>query len=130
MKYPERVMNFSKGNISVMFAGTSEGEMLPPFVVYKAQHLWESWCNGGPTGTRFSRSKSGWMDGENFEEWFMSIVVSWVRCREDPEVIIGDNLSSHLRTLVVEKCGTHKIRFVLFPPNSTDKCQVYRSSGP
>ncbi|GFS10456.1 hypothetical protein ElyMa_003061200 [Elysia marginata] len=30
VKYSERVMNYSKGNISVMFAGSAEGEMLPP----------------------------------------------------------------------------------------------------
>ncbi|KAA0197749.1 hypothetical protein HAZT_HAZT004114 [Hyalella azteca] len=35
MKYPERVMNFSKTSYSVMFAGTASGELLPPYVVYK-----------------------------------------------------------------------------------------------
>ncbi|GFN93505.1 hypothetical protein PoB_002001100 [Plakobranchus ocellatus] len=40
MKYPERVINFSK--ISVMLSGIAEREMLPPYLVYKATNLWES----------------------------------------------------------------------------------------
>ena len=41
VKYPERVINHSKGNISLMFAGSATGELLPPYVIYKAKNLWE-----------------------------------------------------------------------------------------
>ncbi|GFS23324.1 Pogo transposable element with KRAB domain [Elysia marginata] len=87
-------MNFSKENIPVMFAGTAEGEMLAPYVVYKAENLWQSWCSGGPEGTRFNRSRSGWMNGNNFNDWFLTVVVPWARRRESRKVIIGDTLSS------------------------------------
>lgn len=62
VKYPERIINFSKGNISVMFSGTASGELLPPYVIYKAEHLWQSWLEHGPPGSRFGRSKK-WVDG-------------------------------------------------------------------
>lgn len=106
-----------------MFAGTAEGEILPPYVVYKSTHLWNSWCDGGPKGTRYSRTRSGWMDSEHFEEWFNSIVLPWARRKEGQKVVIGDNLSSHLSPNVLEICAEKNIRFVLLPPNSTDKCQ-------
>ncbi|GFN97405.1 tigger transposable element-derived protein 2 [Plakobranchus ocellatus] len=96
---------------------------LPPYVVYKAQNLWRSWCTGGPRGTCFGRSKSGWMDSVNFEEWFTSVVVPWARHRSGSKVMIGDNLSSHINRIVLEKCEQLDIKFVLLPPNSTDKCQ-------
>ena len=47
-KYPERVINASKSSISLMYCGSAAGLLLPPYVVYKAEHLWDSWCMGGP----------------------------------------------------------------------------------
>lgn len=123
IKYPERIINYSKGNISVMFAGTADGKLLPPYVIYKSQHMYESWCSGGPEGTRFNQSKSGWMDGICFEDWFVTLVIPWARRLEGTKVIIGHNLSSHLNDVVIKKCTEHNIHFVLLPPNSTDKCQ-------
>ena len=123
IKYPERVINFSKGNISVMFSGTAAGELLPPYVIYKAEHLWQSWIEHGPPGSRFGRSKNGWMDGANFTEWFMTIVVPWARKREGMKALIGDNLSSHISPQVIEKCEKLNIAFILLPPNATDKLQ-------
>ena len=38
-KYPERVLNCSKVAYSVMFCGNGKGEMLPPYICYKAEHL-------------------------------------------------------------------------------------------
>jgi hypothetical protein len=37
-KYPERVLNSTKASTSMMFAGTASGELLYPYVVYKAEH--------------------------------------------------------------------------------------------
>ena len=59
VKYPEWLMNYTKGNTSIMFSGTAEVKLLPVYVVYKSQHLWQSWAVGGPKGARFNRSKSG-----------------------------------------------------------------------
>ncbi|GFS06952.1 tigger transposable element-derived protein 2 [Elysia marginata] len=74
-------------------------------------------------GTRFGRSKSGWMDTVNFEEWFLSIVVPWARRKEGKKVVIGDNLSSHFSGIVLDKCEELNIGFILLPANATDKCQ-------
>ncbi|CAH2087506.1 unnamed protein product [Euphydryas editha] len=47
-KYPERVLNQSKSSISLMMAGTAAGELLPPYVIYKANNIYDSWITGGP----------------------------------------------------------------------------------
>lgn len=46
VKYPERVLNYTKGAISIMFAITAGGECLPPYVVYKAEHFYQQWRMG------------------------------------------------------------------------------------
>lgn len=123
-KRPERIMDFSKSNFSVMFAGTASGIALPPYIVYKADNLYNTWTEGGPTGTRFNRSKSGWFEGAIFEDWFLSIALPYFKKIGDgPKAIIGDNLSSHTSVGVLEACINNNIRFILLPPNSTHLCQ-------
>lgn len=54
-KYPGVIRNTSnKTRISIMMAGNAAGELLPPFVVYKASNMWSYWCEGGPKGVRFT----------------------------------------------------------------------------
>ena len=36
-------------------------------------HIYDSWCEGGPPGAVFNRSKTGWFDGPSFEDWFEKI---------------------------------------------------------
>ena len=55
VKYPERIMNSSKSAISLMFCGSATGTFLPPYVVYKSEHLWSKWMEGGPDRIRYNR---------------------------------------------------------------------------
>lgn len=103
VKYSERIMNHSKGCISVMFAGTADGELLPSYVVYKSENLWTEWCKDGPEGARYNRLQSGWFDSVVFLD-FTNIVITWARQLEGPKIVIGGNLSSHLNPDVVELC--------------------------
>ena len=56
IKYPERIMNGTKSSTSIMLAGSAAGEVLPLYVVYKSEHLWDIWKEGGPQKTRYNRS--------------------------------------------------------------------------
>lgn len=42
-KHADSIIDSSKSATSVMFAVTASGLMLPPYVVYKFQQMWESW---------------------------------------------------------------------------------------
>ena len=94
-KYPERIMNSTKASFSVMFCGSAAGHLLPLYVVYKSQHIWSSWCEGGPQNCRFNRTNSGWIDNVTFEDWFESVFLGEVRKKTGTKVLIGDNLSAH-----------------------------------
>lgn len=73
-KYPERIINSTKQSTSVMFCVNTLGETLPPYVVYKATNLYDSWTIGGPDGARYNRSKSGWFEATIFEDFYYSHV--------------------------------------------------------
>lgn len=122
-KYPERVINSSKGAISLMFSATADGFILLVYVVYKAVNLYTEWIQGGPRGVRYNHTKSGWFDSVTFEDYFKTIVLSWAKNLTGTKVVICDNLSSHLSVDVIELCDQHNIKFVFIPPNSTHLTQ-------
>lgn len=119
VKYPERVMNSSKSAISIMFAASASGTVLPPYVVYKAERLYDQWCIGGPKNTKYNRTKSGWFDAMCFQDWFDRIAVPWAKELTGRKILIGDNLSSHIQIEVVRQCLRNDVRLVFLPPNST-----------
>ncbi|CAG5009206.1 unnamed protein product [Parnassius apollo] len=123
VKYPERVLNSTKGAISIMFSGTAAGEILPVYVVYKADNLYSEWIQGGPRHTRYNHTKSGWFDSQTFEDYFKRIVLDWASGLPGKKVVICDNLSSHLSVNIIELCESHDIQFVLIPANSTHLTQ-------
>ena len=122
-KYPERVMNYTKGSISIMFCGTASGELLPVYVVYKAANMWTTWTAGGPKSARYNRSKSGWFESVSFNDWFRTVVLPWARKKEGKKVVIGDNLSSHFSPDIMKLCEENNISFVCLVPNSTHLTQ-------
>lgn len=123
-KHAEKIMDSSKASTSIMIAGTASGFLLPPYVVYKSEHLYDTWVQGGPKNTRYNRSKSGWFDSALFEDWFLTVVLPYFKKLDDgPKVMIGDNLASHISLRVIQECQKHGIKFVLIPANSTHLCQ-------
>ncbi|KAJ8913752.1 hypothetical protein NQ315_002432 [Exocentrus adspersus] len=48
--------------ISIMVCGNATGDLLPPMVVYTSGNLYEYWTEGGPSGTKYASSPSGWFD--------------------------------------------------------------------
>jgi len=65
-KYPERICNTSKVRISLMICRNAVGDILPPYVVYKAKGLWEKWTELGPKGCRYNATTSGCFDANIF----------------------------------------------------------------
>ena len=117
----EVVKEHSKANISIMVCGSAGGELLPPHVhvVYKATNLYEGWTLGGPSGTQYSVSKSGWFDMDIFEKWFRDVFLEAVRSKPGRKILIGDNLASHFSVNVVRMARENDILFVALPPNTT-----------
>ena len=101
-----------------MSCGSAAAKMLPPYVVYKAECLCENCVHGGPAGTRYNRSKSGWFDSVCSTDWFETTFLPAARKLSGTKVIIGDNLSSHFTPEVLQLAARHDISFVCIPKNS------------
>ena len=59
-------LHHSKLSASVMFCGNATGNFLPPMVVYKSENAYEYWTKGGPNGTVYDATKSGWFYNRTF----------------------------------------------------------------
>ena len=105
-----------------MVAGTANGELLPPFVCYKAKGLFNSWRHGGPKGTHYT--KSGWFDATTFEEWFFSLALPFLKKKKGKKALIGDNLANHFSLKILKACKYNDIKFACLPPNATDYLQL------
>ena len=134
-KYPEHISNHSKAATSIMMCGAADGTLLPPYVIYRSENMWDSWTLGGPQGqpccnqaccsrgTRYNRTKNGWMEVTCFTDWFETIFLPHARRLEGKKVMLGDNLASHFSDRVIELCTLNNIQFACLPSNSTHICQ-------
>ncbi|KAJ8968940.1 hypothetical protein NQ314_002032 [Rhamnusium bicolor] len=120
LKYPERICNSSNSSNSLMIAGNSAGKLLPPYVVYKSKHLWDTWTENGPPGTLYENTASGWFESRTFADWFITLLLPKL---QEKKVVIGDNLSSHINVEILDLCRVNDIHFVCLPPNSTHVTQ-------
>jgi hypothetical protein len=123
VKYAEQVRDHSKSSISLMYCYNGVGDSIPPFFVYKGHNVYPSWCTGGPKGSVYTSSPSGWFDSFLFGEWFEKAFLPVARRQPGKKMLLGDNLSSHLSVEVINTCKKENIEFVCLPANSTDKMQ-------
>ncbi|KAJ8933555.1 hypothetical protein NQ314_013929 [Rhamnusium bicolor] len=107
-KYPERVINQTKSAVSIMFAATGDGKMLPCYVVYKPKNIYSTWVEGGSKYTRYNATLSGWFDNVIFTYWLKAVAITHLQRLDGDKVLIGDNLSSHLSEEVISHCTQHK----------------------
>ena len=123
-RYPERIVESTKAGVSIMFCGNAEGEVLPPYSVYKSTAvMMDSWVRGGPDGAHYNRSKTGWFNECLFECWFRNMMLPRLKKQDGPKALIGDNLSSHISSQVIHLCKRFDIKFICLPPNSTHLTQ-------
>lgn len=79
-KYCEKIQDSSKVAFSLMFCVSAAGEMLPPMTVYKSatSTIYTRWSEGGPPGSVFAASASGWFDISKFNTWFDKVLIPHV----------------------------------------------------
>jgi len=77
--YPESAIHSSKS--TNMLAGSALGELLPTYVVYKAEQMRDPWTFLCLSDTDYNCTKSGWFDESRFEDWFQSIALPYLKKR-------------------------------------------------
>ena len=118
-----RAAGSGKSTYSVFFCITANGDLCPPFVVYKAKYLNQSWTNGGPPGACYGVTKSGWMEDVVFQEWFLKHYVPWAEAFTKPCIPLLDGHGSHLTYQVVKAARENQIIMLCLPPHTSHALQ-------
>ena len=107
--------------ITVLTACSAAGDILPPFILYKGKNLYQRWLMGGPVGSFYGVSESGWMDSINFLSWFHNQFMSAVRplTESGPVVLIFDGHYSHVSLELIKLARDNNIHLLCLPPNTT-----------
>ncbi|XP_047142942.1 uncharacterized protein LOC124817170 [Hydra vulgaris] len=95
-----------KSMYTVLFCGSANGQCLPSFVVYKAIHLYDAWCQNGP-------ENAIWIDK----------FIIHVKEYEKPVLLLRDGSDSHLTYSTVKKALDNHIILLCLPPNTTHALQ-------
>jgi hypothetical protein len=99
----------------------ANGEYIPPFLIFKGQHIPQS--SDYPPNTRLMASRSGYID--------MDIFLSFLQhfeCHRNHEIgkkaiLFLDGHKSHVSAQAVEYCSQVGIELVCLPPHSTHRLQ-------
>eukprot|EP00794_Sanderia_malayensis_P019805 gene19805-21745_t len=112
-----------KSMYTVFFCISAARRYLPPFVVYKSLNLYHSWTIGGPPGTLYGCTPSGWMQDVVFENWFLSPFVRHVAHSPKPVFLFFDGHGSHLTYKTVKAAMEESIIIICLPPHSSHTLQ-------
>jgi hypothetical protein len=106
---------------TVLAAGAADGTRLPPFMLYKGSNLYLRWTKGGPAGAVYGMSNSGWMEQDNFLEWFKKLFVPAVTLltKSGPVVLFVDGHYSHLTLELIQHAKSHGVHIFCLPPHLT-----------
>ena len=80
---------------------------------------------GGPAGSMYSVSDSGWMEAANFKQWFEKLFLLAVKhlTAKAPVVLIFDGHHSHISLELIELAKKNSIHLLCLPPHSTHLLQ-------
>lgn len=80
---------------------------------------------GGPAGSLFSVSDSGWMEAANFKQWFEKMFVPAVKhlTASFPVVLIFDGHHSHISIELIDIARRSNVHLLCLPPHSTHLLQ-------
>jgi len=124
LKNPHKtVATSTKTTYTVQVCVSAIGHYLPLYVVYKGLNLYDTWCTGGPDDARYTSSPSGWMETDQFLEWFQKIFITETKHLDGMKLLIFDGHSSHINTKVVELALSNNIELLCLPAHTSSILQ-------
>ncbi|CAF1520217.1 unnamed protein product, partial [Didymodactylos carnosus] len=107
---------------TVVVCTSADGRILAPMIIYSAKNLNNLWCTGGPSGTTYSVSDSGWITEELFIMWFTNFI-DLTKTEQKPILLLMDSHAAHISIQAIELAKQNGIILLLFPPHCTHGLQ-------
>ena len=78
---------------------------------------------GMQCSTLYNCSESGWMEGQQFLEWFSKVFVAGTSNLDGPKLLIFDGHSSHISPQVVDLAVQNNIELLCLPAHTSSILQ-------
>ena len=80
---------------------------------------------GGPAGSMYSVSDSGWMVAANFKQWFAKMFIPAVKhlTTKHPVLLVFDGHHSHISLDLINFASENNIHLLCLPPHTTHLLQ-------
>lgn len=72
-KMAKKISAESRSAVTAAFTISADGDLLSPFIVYKAVNLAPNWKNATSLNIVCDVSNSGWMNADLFLKWFQLV---------------------------------------------------------
>jgi hypothetical protein len=125
-EHPTQVPHLSGGHskqrLTVMFCGSADGTMMPPFFVYpEPKPRGYNPMTGALYGSDIAYTKKGWMDAPTFEK-FLDHFHKYAG-EERPVLLLIDSVSSHISSTAFELASKRGIELYRIVVNATHLMQ-------
>jgi hypothetical protein len=104
---------------TVLFCCNAGGDYLPVNVIFKARHLYSSWCTNGPIDAHYNTSESGWMETDQFYEWFSSLFLPHVNKLDGKKILFLDGHVLHVSLKLIDLAVANDVILYRLPSHST-----------
>lgn len=118
-------------HITVNVCCSASGLILPPMIIFEKCFPSGNYSECGPDDCLYAKSPNGYMDGELFKNWFLTVFLpNTAHLR--PAFLILDGHGSHLTIDVIDLAREHNVILYCLPPHTTHLLQpldvaVFRS---
>ncbi len=102
-----------------------DGDLLPPFIIFKAKVQMEEWAKLLSKGGKICISDKGWTNNTLGFEWLKQVFNPYTKARQKGayRMLILDGHKSHLTTEVIQLCVSEKIILTCLPAHTTHMLQ-------
>lgn len=110
-------------NITVCCCMSATGQFIPPLFIFPRIRMTPALERGGPPGSIYRCSKSGWMIEKLFLDWLKHFVEHTKPTLEDVVLLILDNHVSHISLDIYEFCRQNGVLMLSLPPHTSHRTQ-------
>lgn len=112
--------------VSVVECICTDGTVIPPLVIFKAEKLSTQWIPASVHGSwRFTCNSKGWTSNDHGLEWLVRCFDPETRNKAAGEyrLLICDGHDSHITAEFIAHCIDNKILLMILPPHSSHLTQ-------
>ena len=118
VKHSQSIASVTNSQITVLACSNAGGFVMPLFVIFDGKILKPELTLGEVPGTFYGLSKSGWIDSDLFELWFVHhfLALAPAVC---PLLLLIDGHSSHYNPQVFKKAAEEGVAMFVLPTHLT-----------